>query len=144
MSWNFGKKNLSKLLRDSKMTMFFLMASRRPWEDTCKSLDQNSKTVPRRPTRKGRNQCIIPFDLSDWREKLDFFSKDLGTFFGLGLAIWPDLFFCLIDPTLIFRVLTPIFGSRVKVGLKFLGPNKFRVRVRLKPTRPYSNYIVSF
>lgn len=59
------KKNLSKLLRDSKMTMFFPMTSRRPWEDTCKSLDQNSKTVPRRPTRKGWNQCIIPFDLSD-------------------------------------------------------------------------------
>lgn len=47
------------------------------------------------------------------------------------LAIWLDPVFCPIDLNLIFRVLTRIFRSRVGVGLKYLGPNKFQVRVGL-------------
>lgn len=82
---------------------------------------------------KSMYYTLWPFEL---KGEVRIFSKDLGTFFGLGLAIWPDPIFALIDPTLIFRALTQIFGYRVKVGLKFLGPNKFRIRVKLKQTRP--------
>ena len=69
------KKFLQMQSRVKKWLLFFLLASRRQWEGSCRRLNQSSKSTLGRSMRKCRNRCSLAFALGARGKELGFSMK---------------------------------------------------------------------